>query len=842
MGAKNTARTLSINPSLTPATIRRARLAFRADHAARLQQTLERLPDTARDVLNALPLLLHANHPSLPGFAGFDTPAGIAGYRADATTLAALRRFSRNYRYVPAATRQPEINALFIMGSAGSVAHTRTSDLDVWVCVEERHVDAITRKLEALTLWAAGLDVELQCFAVPPGQFSHPGAAAYAPLLLDEFYRTGCHLAGQIPLWWVLPSDAETYAEQAHAVLRKRMVQPRDYIDFGPVQAFQSAELLAAGVRELEHSRVTPYKSLLKLALLESYAAGSTPLSTRYRKTVVDGARGTSDSYLMLAEQIDEFFQGPRLRSRQQFMRHAWIIKTSRGNTRLTSSDAWWALVSSWGYGREDVEHLRWPGTWSLTEIVSEHQLTMAAYAHAFSFLDTLSRTCPHATGRQQHVERLDQLRQTIINGTQYNDRLLPALVPTVQRGRAVVTVNPEGLWCLEEAGRTFVLRPRLTQVFLWLKRQSLGPGALAPAMRENNRYRQIHAALQHEPFVLVLNAETDSSLSAAARSAADTLIAEKDDPLSYGNDRVCQVTQLELLQTRAEGRPEAHAWTNLAEALPELLRRPATAVVCIGDVRRARIARRVEQLLGEARKRLAKDGNFLFTLGKNICCLHKGADGEIEAQLFPHRYAAFLSCPGARHTVFSEHGRQDHRGWLARDNVMHTPTLIINTQNEPLHIDYRSGSGTKSLHPPPRRQRDFIQSLSLFCAALNQRGIDIPKLRLCHVADNVERLPRPDIHPHLRFRLVFIQTASGWTVQCGQETWSSNKIDGRLLDRVRRTVQEHRRGGADYPIYLTDIDLIEADFIAHLEAKFALETALSGETVSNPKLFRDLA
>jgi len=63
------------------------------------------LPDTHVDFLDLLPLLLHVNHPRLPGFVGTDAPAGIPGYQpADATLLCArgaARTFSYKRRPLP---------------------------------------------------------------------------------------------------------------------------------------------------------------------------------------------------------------------------------------------------------------------------------------------------------------------------------------------------------------------------------------------------------------------------------------------------------------------------------------------------------------------------------------------------------------------------------------------------------------------------------------------------------------------------------------------------------------------------------------------------------------------
>ncbi len=826
--------------------IEHAERAFRASHAARLEQARARLPDSARAVLDALPLLLHANHPSLPGFCGFDSPAGIHGYQPDSLALNAARRFSRNYRYVRANERRAEIAGLYFMGSAGSVAHTRSSDLDVWVCVEEEKHAALSRKLERLARWARSQGVELQAFAVSPGQFNGGVEAAYSPLLLDEFYRTACHLAGKIPLWWVVPEeDPGRYETAAHVT--RRFIQATRFLDFGPVQPFAPMELLAAGVRELERSLKTPYKSLLKLTLLESYAERATPLSTRYRRAIIASANaGEVDGYLMLAEHLDGHFGAkPGSQQRLTFMRRAWLTKTSRGNVHLTKSPEWRQLTRRWGFGPGDIEHLRRPETWSLTNIVDEHTKIMAEYAHALSFLGHLANLAESEPANARiYTQRLDNLRAELLSATMYNDRLLPVLVPGMQQGHAVIRANSERQWCLEEDGRVFVRRPRLAHIFLWLKRQGLGLGSLAPQMRENSRYRQIFAALLTEPRVLVLNAETGATMAADAQ--AEALISETDDPLAYGNERHCLIRELDLLRTTAREQVQTQTWQSLVHALPELLTLPQIPVACIGDVRRARVAQRLEQLLTEARAQLKNNQtNFIFTLGPNLCCLHRDRWGEFQAQLFPDAYAAYLSCPPAAATYFSQTGSGAHRGWLETERVLNHPTLILNAQSSALNLDYRDAHGSERLEPPPRRAEEFAQSLHLICAALKQRGVIVPQLRVYRGNDDIQPLPRRPIEQHLRYRLAFRQHRHGWEVRCGQELWAIKRIDRRVLRQVQRQVLTHRQGDENYPIYLNDIELIGADFITHLRAKFALETMLSGDigtSTGNLKMFRDLA
>ena len=76
----------------------RRRALFERHNAQRMVEVTARLPETANHVLNALPLLLHLNHPGLPGYSGYATPHGIAGYRPDWHATRAVRQFSRLLR------------------------------------------------------------------------------------------------------------------------------------------------------------------------------------------------------------------------------------------------------------------------------------------------------------------------------------------------------------------------------------------------------------------------------------------------------------------------------------------------------------------------------------------------------------------------------------------------------------------------------------------------------------------------------------------------------------------------------------------------------------------------
>jgi len=65
---------------------------FDAINSARLERARAAVTPRQRDVLEMLPLLLHCNHPLLPGYVSSETPHGITGYTPGAQAIRRCRR------------------------------------------------------------------------------------------------------------------------------------------------------------------------------------------------------------------------------------------------------------------------------------------------------------------------------------------------------------------------------------------------------------------------------------------------------------------------------------------------------------------------------------------------------------------------------------------------------------------------------------------------------------------------------------------------------------------------------------------------------------------------------
>ncbi|MBF0210932.1 MAG: class I adenylate cyclase [Desulfamplus sp.] len=220
-----------------------------------------------------------------------DFPNGIAGYLPNGETQRICKKyFEKRYLNKDGMVfiERPfcYIEALFTMGSIGSIAHTSGSDIDYWVCIREELFDhdkllMLRKKLDVIERWAKDeFKTEIHFFIVDiekakrsdfGGSDSESSGSAQGRLLKEEFYRTMIYVAGKLPFWGTLPVNvSKNYYYDMFIRVCPSPTKGR-FIDFGDIHDIPTGEYFGASVWQMFKYLKSPFKSVLKMGLLEKY-------------------------------------------------------------------------------------------------------------------------------------------------------------------------------------------------------------------------------------------------------------------------------------------------------------------------------------------------------------------------------------------------------------------------------------------------------------------------------------------------------------------------------------------------------------------------------------------
>lgn len=231
---------------------------FKNLNQLRLQRVQSFFQARQQIFLDILPLLFHQNHPLLPGFTSSETVAGLPDYIPNKQAIHAAKQFSKSFTYKRKALLTHPIQGIFLMGSVGSIAFSKTSDMDIWLCHQPSlpadQINELQQKAIEIEQWADSLGLEVHFFLVNSESFSkgenipissESSGNTQHYLLLEEFYRTAIFIAGRIPAWWLIPPNQEyNYAEYLAHLIENRFISEHEVIDFGGLATILPKNLL----------------------------------------------------------------------------------------------------------------------------------------------------------------------------------------------------------------------------------------------------------------------------------------------------------------------------------------------------------------------------------------------------------------------------------------------------------------------------------------------------------------------------------------------------------------------------------------------------------------------
>ncbi len=371
------------------------------------------LSDRHQIFMDVLPLLFHSNHPMMPGFVSRRTPARISHYKPSKRDMLVGKMVAKSFTLSYDPSAEDEIYGLYIMGSVGTIAQSENSDLDIWVChkpgLNEARTAELKKKCDKISAWAMDMRLEVHFFLMDHEAFKsnklsaldkeNSGSAQHL-LLLDEFYRSALYVAGRVPIWWYVPSaEEQVFREYTNTLLYKRFLPEESVLDFGGIAEIPAGEFLGAGVWQLYKGIESPFKSVLKLLLLEAYVdtfPNIEPLAITFKYLLYAGETDINllDSYVLIYQRIEQYLLEKGQNERLELARRCFYYKVNKALSRPPGMRAksWQRLLmeqftQQWGWSDGYIKFLDSRSSWKAADVITEQNQLVAELNHSYRFL-----------------------------------------------------------------------------------------------------------------------------------------------------------------------------------------------------------------------------------------------------------------------------------------------------------------------------------------------------------------------------------------------------------------------------------------------------------------------
>ncbi len=355
--------------------------------------------NNVKRIVNIIPALLCINDKKVPGYVEGKTPMGIFSYEIAGSEETYLKgRFGYETKRKVAS---PFIMTLAVMGSVGSIAYNKKSDFDYWACVNKNSVseevyNRFCKKVDAIQKWAekeAGVEVHIFINDISNlrinifAEDDEEGfGSTIGAVLKDEFFRSSIIIAGKTPFWWVLPKfvpDSEYDKIYKHVASKEG---GEKYLDIGNLYKISKDDFLGAAIFQLIKALGNPFKSIVKIGILEKYLfsdENSVLLSQKLKSSILRGkhTEGIPDSYLIMFNEVYNYYESA-LDDKEllKILRQNIYLKIDpqlskyvgmKNNKNLPYKvAAMFRLVSEWGWTIDQIRDLDDFESWDYNRII----------------------------------------------------------------------------------------------------------------------------------------------------------------------------------------------------------------------------------------------------------------------------------------------------------------------------------------------------------------------------------------------------------------------------------------------------------------------------------------
>ncbi|MCU7842341.1 MAG: class I adenylate cyclase [Candidatus Thiodiazotropha sp. (ex Monitilora ramsayi)] len=407
---------ISFDEGISRRDLKTIRERFLRLHKERLRRIRDELRPSQREFIDLLPLLFHINHPMLPGFVSTETPIGIPDYSPSRQALDVAKKLSRSFAYKKRAQRLYHIHGVYLMGSTGTIGQSSNSDFDLWLChdpsLSDKQREKLQQKISLIEKSAAELELELHIFLIDPVRFRQgkksklsreSSGSTQHSLLLEEFYRSAVLLGGRYPLWWLVPPEhEEVYQEYADSLLFHRFVKARDVLDLGGLDNVPAHEFFGAALWQLYKGIDSPYKSILKIFLMEAYSRDyPSPrwLAQQAKEAVYGGEKEIDklDAYILLYQRVEEYLKQTDDKDRLELARRCLYFKVGEHLSQSRQHDNWRIqamldLTRQWGWGQTQLQMMDTRSEWKIDRVIRERNALVSVLTRSYRLLTDFAR------------------------------------------------------------------------------------------------------------------------------------------------------------------------------------------------------------------------------------------------------------------------------------------------------------------------------------------------------------------------------------------------------------------------------------------------------------------